>query len=90
MLLSNTSWVIPTVMPGEIEISDLNWLTSDLGTYSVTGSVNPYFDPEAPITEQPAHLVSSLVAIPEPRGLLLVLPVALLLGRRRPSCLTLS
>ncbi len=92
VLLSNTAWVIPTVMPGEIEFSsDLEWLTSDTGTYSITGSVNPYFNPDAPVTEQPAHLVSSLVAIPEPKGLLFVLPVALLLRRRRtPSCLTLS
>lgn len=89
VLLSNTASVIPTVILGEIEISDLNWLTSDPGTYSVSGSVNPNFNPEAPVTEQPAHLVSSLVVIPEPRGLLLVLPVALLLGRR-PSSLTLS
>ncbi len=90
VLLSNTAWVIPTVMPGEIEFSDLNWLTSDAGTYSITGSVNPFFDPDAPIAEQPAHLVSSLVAIPEPKGLLFILPFALLLGRRRtPSCLTL-
>ena len=49
VLLSNTASVIPTVILGEIEISDLNWLTSDPGTYSVTGSVNPYLIPKRPL-----------------------------------------
>ncbi len=83
LLLTNEEWKVPTVMPGEIELTDLNWLTSDLGTTSVTGSVNPDYDPELPVAMQAPHLVSTLVAVPEPGALLLALPAGLVFWFRR-------